>query len=114
MVRYSRRSSEKCTMELFLEGTGMKLILTIALCSAALIGDISTASAQYYGRGYGRGYYEGPPATAPTAPPEYYANRDYQPMGYGEAYAPIYLPNGRPSCAHRNYRPIRGWCQRAW
>jgi hypothetical protein len=84
----------------------MKMILAAVLCTAASIGQVSTASAQYYGPhdyGYGPGH-------------GHYAQFDprNQPMGWGEPYPATPLPDGRLGCAHRNYRPVNGWCQRAW
>jgi hypothetical protein len=63
----------------------MKIILAAALCTAAMIGQISTASAQYY-RGYGPppgGYYGGGGGYYDPTPGGYLGPR-HQPMGYGE------------------------------
>jgi hypothetical protein len=92
----------------------MKLIVAAVLCTAAVIGQISTASAQYYGPGY---YNYGSP--------EGFYNRllpldlgwaytRNQPVGYGEPYPAARMPDGTLACEHSNYRPIRGWCQRIW
>ena len=49
----------------------MKLILAIALCTAAIIGQISTASAQYY-YGSPAGIYNGSPQPLGPPGPYYY------------------------------------------
>ena len=85
----------------------MKMIFAAALCTTAIISQISTASAQnYWPRGYGPGGW---------SPPEPYYdqfNLRNQPMRWGDPYPATQLPNGRISCTHRNYRPISGRCQR--
>jgi hypothetical protein len=115
----------------------MKTILATFVCTAAIIGQISTTSAQYYYYGSPAGIYRPPPAQPQQVPgwdyyygspagiccpplaqpqqaPGWAYNPRNQPMGYGEPYPPTYLANGRPVCAHRNYRPINGLCQRVW
>jgi hypothetical protein len=91
----------------------MKLIVAAVLCTAAVIGQVSTASAQYYPLG---GYYE-------YGSPEGFYNRlrpqdlgwNYtrnQPVGDVKPYPAARMPDGTLACDHSNYRPIRGWCQR--
>jgi hypothetical protein len=87
----------------------MKAILAAVLCSAAIIGQVSTASAYYY-YGSPAGIY----CPVCAQPPEEGAGWDNQPIGQGKPYRASYLANGRPVCAHRNYRPTHGWCQRVW
>jgi hypothetical protein len=101
----------------------MKVIVAAVLCTAAVIGQVSTASAQYYlSSGYYYyplgGYYE-------YGSPEGFYNRlrpqslgwNYtrnQPAGYGKPYPAARMPDGTLACEHSNYRPIHSWCQRIW
>ena len=54
----------------------MKLILAAALCTTAIFGEISTASAQYYYYGSPAGIYNGspPPQLGPPGPYYYYGS----------------------------------------
>ena len=102
----------------------MKIIFAAALFTGAIIGQISTASAQYYPPGgyyyyYPPGgyYYYGSPAGIYNGQPPQDLGWNYtrnQPVGYGEPYPAARLPDGTLGCEHSNYRPIRGWCQRIW
>ena len=87
----------------------MKMIFAAALCIAAIIGQISTASAQYY---WPRGY--GPGGWSPPEPYYDQLNPRNQPMGWSEPYPATKLRDGRLSCTHPNYRAINGRCQRVW
>ena len=100
----------------------IKLIVATVLCTAAIISQISTASAQYYPPGgY---YYYGSPAGIYYGPPDYiyyYVPQDlgwvytrHQPVGYSEPYPAARMPDGTLGCEYSNYRPIRGRCQRIW
>jgi hypothetical protein len=99
----------------------MKLIVAAALCTAAVIGQISTASAQYYS----------PPGAYYYPPRNYYyygsAGDFYyilqpqnlgwnytrnQPLGYVRPYPAIRMPDDTLACEHSNYRAIRGSCRR--
>jgi hypothetical protein len=94
----------------------MKLVVAAVLCTAAVIGQISTASAQYYGP-LGGYYYYGSPAgicCALTPLDLGWAYTRNQPAGDVERYPAARLPDGSLACEHSNYRPIRGWCQRIW
>ena len=95
----------------------MKLIVAAVLCTAAVIGQIGTASAQYYGPPGGY-YYWGSPAgncCALTPPDLGWAYTRNQPAGYGESYPAMQMPDGTLACEHSNYRPFRGvWCRRIW
>ena len=101
----------------------MKLIVAAVLCTAAVIGQISTASAQYYrpftSYQYFRPltYYYGSPAGSCCALTPlnqgWIYTRD-QPVGDGQPYAAVPMADGSLACSHSNYRPIRGLCQRIW
>jgi hypothetical protein len=105
----------------------MKAIFAAVLYAAAVISQISTASAQYYGPPggdyhYGLQYY-GPPGgyyrygsecCAPQPVDLGWAYTRYQPVGYGESYPARRMADSTLACDHSNYRPIRGWCQRIW
>jgi len=102
----------------------MKLVVAAVLCTAAVIGQISTASAQYYPRtGYyyynppGGYYYWGSPAGFYSGQPLQNLGWNYtrnQPVGEGKPYPAARMPDGTLACENANYRPIRGWCQRIW
>ena len=116
----------------------MKTILAAFICTAAIIGQIGTASAQYYYYGSPAGIFLSAFCSAAAIP-----RLELLPMGHPPASAvrlsrsrsklpvgltirspnpwamtnliePTGLANGRLVCAHRNYRPIDGLCQRAW
>jgi hypothetical protein len=94
----------------------MKLIVAAVLCTAAVIGQISTASAQYYGPPGGYYYYGSPAGICCALTPQdlgwvYTRN---QPVGYGEPYPAMQMADGTLACSNSNYRPIHGWCQRIW
>ena len=95
----------------------MKLIVAAVLCTAAVIGQIGTASAQYYGPPGGY-YYWGSPAgncCALTPPDLGWAYTRNQPAGYGGSYPAVRMADGTLACEHSNYRPFRGgWCRRIW
>ena len=96
----------------------MKLIVAAALCTAAVIGQISGASAQYDPHsGYyyysGDHYYYGSFACCAPTPQDLGWNYTRnQPVGNVEPYPAMRMPDGTLACEHSNYRPIRGWCQR--
>ena len=103
----------------------MKPVVGAVLCTAAVVGQISTALAQYYGQPGGYYYYEPPggyyyygsPAGVCCAlsPLDLgWAYTRNQPVGYGEPYRATPMADGTLACEHSNYRPIRGWCQRIW
>jgi len=98
----------------------MKLIVGAVLCSAAIIGQIGTASAQYY-YGSPAGIYQGstPAQMGPPGPYYYYAFTSpagiyspppAQPQQYpGGIYSPPpALVDGPLGCAQTK----NGWCQR--
>ena len=98
----------------------MKVILAAALCTAAIISSISTASAQYstssgsYYYPPDNYYYYGSPAGIFNVPAPESLGWNYtrnQPVGYGESYPALRMPDGTLACEHGNYRPIRGWCK---
>ena len=95
----------------------MKVIFAAVLCTAATIGQISTASAQYYPPGgY---YYYGSPAGIYYAQPQIEQDLGWnytrnQPVGYGGPYPAARMPDGTLACEYSNYRPIHGRCQRIW
>jgi hypothetical protein len=94
----------------------MKLIVAAVLCTAALNGQVSTASAQYYGP-LGGYYYYGSPAgmCCALAPPDLgWAYTRNQPVGNVEPYPAVRMADGTLACENTNYRPMRGWCQRVW
>ena len=104
----------------------MKAIFAAALCTAAVLGQISTASAQSYGTpgGYyyeppGGYYYYGSPAGIYYAQPQIEQDLGWnytrnQPVGDGGPYPAARMPDGTLACEYSNYRPIRGRCQRIW
>ena len=87
----------------------MKAIFAASFCTAAIIGQISTASAQFYPPG---GYYSPAGVYLPQDLGWVYTRN--QPVGYSEPYPAMRMPDGTLACEHSNYRPIRGWCQRIW
>jgi hypothetical protein len=102
----------------------MKLIVAAVLCTAAVIGQIGTATAQSYPPG--TYYYYNPPGgyyywgslsglynvlTPQDLGWNYTRN---QPVGNGRPYPALRMADGTLACEHSNYRPIRGWCQRVW
>jgi hypothetical protein len=94
----------------------MRRILVIVFCTAAVLGQISGASAQYYGPPGGY-YYYGSPAGVCCAPEPVdlgWAYTRNQPVGGGAPYPALRMPDGTLACEHSNYRPIRGWCRRIW
>jgi hypothetical protein len=94
----------------------MKLIVAAVFCTAAVIGQISTASAQYYGPPGGYYYYGSPAGSCCALTPIDlgWAYTRNQPVGYGEPYPAMRMADGTLACPHSNYRPIHGWCQRIW
>ena len=107
----------------------MKAIFAAFLCTAAISGQISTASAQYDPRsGYyysepGGYYYYGSPApgifsrTQPQPQIEQDMGWNYtrnQPVGIGGPYPAVRMYDGTLACEYSNYRPIHGRCQRIW
>ena len=102
-----------------------KIFTFTAVICAAIISQISPASAQYYG--YGQTSYYGPasmhyhylsPAAAccavVTVDSGWVFTRN-QPVGDVAPYPAAQLADGSLGCEHRNYRPHRdGWCQRIW
>jgi len=100
----------------------MKVIFAAAFCIATIIGQISTASAQYDPHsGYyyyyppGGYYYYGSPAGIYNGQPLQDLGWNYtrnQPVGYVKPYPAARMPDGTLACEHSNYRPIRGWCRR--
>jgi hypothetical protein len=94
----------------------MKLVLATVFCCAAIVGDISGASAQYYGPPGGYYYYGSPAAVCCALVPVDlgWAYTRNQPVGYGEPYPAARMPDGTLACEHSNYRPIRGSCRRIW
>ena len=110
----------------FVEEPVMKLVVGAVLCTAAVIGQISTASAQYYGQpgGYyyeppGGYYYYGSPAGIYHAQLQIEQDLGWnytrnQPVGYGGPYPATRMPDGTLACEYSNYRPIHGRCQRIW
>jgi hypothetical protein len=100
------------------EGNVMKLIVA-AICTAAVIGQISTACAQYPAHGYyyyyppGSYYYWGSPSGLYNVLTPQDLGWNYtrnQPVGYSKPYPALRMPDGTLACEHSN-RPIRGWCQ---
>jgi hypothetical protein len=95
----------------------MKLSLLAVFCIVAGIGQVSRASAEYYGPPGGY-YYYGSGAGICCALSPVDLGWDYtrnQPVGDGVGrYRATPMADGTLACEHRNYRPIRGWCQRVW
>ncbi|HJY93168.1 MAG TPA: hypothetical protein VJ255_22980 [Candidatus Acidoferrum sp.] len=94
----------------------MKLIVAAVLCTAAVIGQINTASAQYYGPLGGYYYYGSPAAFCCALEPVDlgWAYTRIQPVGYGGPYPAARMADGTLACEYSNYRPIRGRCRRIW
>ena len=94
----------------------MKAIFSAVLCSAVVIGQTSTASAQYYGPPGGYYYYGSPAGVCCALSPVDlgWAYTRYQPVGYGGPYPAAQMPDGTLACEYSNYRPIHGRCQRIW
>jgi hypothetical protein len=94
----------------------MKAIFAAVLCTAAAIGQIRTASAQYYGPPGGYYYYGSPAGICCALSPLDlgWAYTRNQPVGYGRPYPATRMADGTFACEQSNYRPIRGWCQRIW
>ena len=97
----------------------MKLIVAAVLCTAALIGQIGTASAQsapYYGPLGGYYYYGSPAAWCCALEPVdlSWAYTRIQPVGYRGPYPAARMADGTLACEYSNYRPIRGRCRRIW
>ena len=94
----------------------MKAIFAAVLCTAAAIGQIRTASAQYYGPPGGYYYYGSPAGICCALSPLDlgWAYTRNQPVGYGRHYPATRMADGTFACKQSNYRPIRGWCQRIW
>ena len=93
----------------------MKFIVAAVVCTA-VIGQINTASAQYY-RPLGGYYYYGSPAAVCCAlePVDLgWAYTRIQPAGYGGPYPAIRMADGTLACEYSNYRPIRGRCRPIW
>jgi len=91
----------------------MKAIFAAAF-SVAVIGHISTASAQYNGPLGGYYYYGSPAGNCCALSPLNlgWAYTRNQPVGYGASYHAMAMADGTLACEHSNYRPIRGWCRR--
>ena len=94
----------------------MRCILASVFCTAAVFGQISRASAEYYGVPGGYYYYGSPAGNCCALVPVDlgWAYTRYQPAGYGPPYLALRMPDGTLGCEHSNYRPIRGWCRRIW
>ena len=104
----------------------MKAIFAAFLCTAAITGPISPASAQYYPPGGyyyyeppGGYYYYGSPAGIYHAQPQIEQDLGWnytrnQPVGDGQPYPAARMPDGTLACEYSNYRPILGRCQRIW
>ena len=95
----------------------MKLIVVSVLCIAAVVGQISAASAQPYYGAPGDYYYYGTGALmraeqTPISLGWLYTRS--QPAGYGRPYPALRMADGTLACSNSNYRPVRGWCQRIW
>ena len=90
----------------------MRFMLATVLCCAAVVGQISTASAYYY-YGSPAGWFC-PVCAQPENAPGFGCTDCGQAVGHVKPYPASYVANGQPVCAHRNYRPIKGWCQRVW
>jgi hypothetical protein len=97
-------------------------IFAAVLCTAA-IGQVNTASAQYYGSAsyYGPAslYYNyGSPAGGCCALVTMdlgWAFTRSQPAGDVAPYPALRMADGTLGCEHSNYRPFRGgWCRRIW
>ena len=88
----------------------MRHILAGIFCIAAVLGQISTASAGGY-------YYYGSLAGICCAlqPMDLgWAYTRNQPVSDSPPYPAVLMPDGSLGCEHSNYRPIRGWCRRIW
>jgi hypothetical protein len=95
----------------------MKFSLLVVLFTATAIGQASKASAEYYGPPGGYYYYgSGAGICCALSPVDLgWAYTRYQPVGDGEQpYPATRMTDGTLACEHRNYRPIRGLCQRIW
>jgi hypothetical protein len=94
----------------------MRYVLASIFCAAAILIQISIASAQYYGPPFGHYYYGSPASTCCALVPrdlgwDYTRN---QPVGDVAPYPALRMPDGTPACEHSNYRAIRGACRRIW
>jgi hypothetical protein len=91
-------------------------IFTAVFCTAVL-SQIDTASAQYYGPA-SLYYHYGSPAGACCAlvPMDLgWAFTRNQPAGHVAPYPALRMADGTLGCEHANYRPARsGWCRRIW
>ena len=94
----------------------MRPIVAAVICTAVIVGQIGTASAQYYGPPGGYYYYGSPAGICCALSPLDlgWAYTRNQPVGYGEPYPATRMADGTLACEHSNYRPIRGWCRRIW
>jgi hypothetical protein len=94
----------------------MKAIFATFFCTAAFIGQTSTASAQYYGSPGGYYYYGSPAGICCALSPLDlgWAYTRNQPVGNGRPYPAARMADATFACEHSNYRPIRGWCRRTW
>jgi hypothetical protein len=95
----------------------MKATIFAAVFCTAVIGQINTASAQYYGPA-SLYYHYGSPAGACCAlvPMDLgWAFTRNQPAGHAAPYPALQMADGTLGCEHANYRPARsGWCRRIW
>ena len=95
----------------------MKATIFTAVICAAVMGQINTASAQYYGPLGGYYYYGSPAAVccALTTVNSGWVFTRNQPAGDVAPYPALRMPDGEPACEHSNYRPRRdGLCRRIW
>ena len=94
----------------------MKYILACIFCAAAVLGQPSKASAEYYGPPGGYYYYgSGAGICCAVLPVDLgWAYTRNRPVGDGGAYPALQMPDGTLACEHSNFRPIRGLCRRIW
>ncbi|SHN87815.1 hypothetical protein SAMN05444170_7385 [Bradyrhizobium erythrophlei] len=94
----------------------MKHLLACFFCTAAILGQPSKVSAEYYGPPGGYYYYgSGAGICCAVLPVDLgWAYTRNRPVGDGAAYPALQMPDGTLGCEHSNYRPIRGWCRRIW
>ena len=89
---------------------------TAVLCTA-VVSQIDTASAQYYGPLGGYYYYGSPAAVCCALTPVDlgWALTRSRPAGNVGPYPALRMADGTLGCEHYNYRPMRGgWCRRIW
>jgi hypothetical protein len=94
----------------------MKYILASIFCAAAVLGQPSQASAEYYGPPGGYYYYgSGAGICCAVLPVDLgWAYTRNRPVGDGGAYPALQMPDGTLACEHSNFRPMRGLCRRIW